>query len=287
VKVSGTHSHRTGPQAWALSIVLLMAHGNASFADSLTDRVALAFNHEDSKLNATIKADNEIHLTTPNGPLTVYLDRMRQECSQRPVDCNSIVRSFVESTTSTFAQPDTLAFNAENVYPVVRPANTVNALGSAVAKLFVSRPYISGAVLLYVIDLPKAIRFVTPNDLESAGLTVDALDKLAVAHVARLRPIRIAPVPRSPGLWSAIANDSYGTSRLFDPTFWDALEARAGGPVAVALPTRDWLLAARLDDAQAIAGLRTLAARIAASEATAVTSSLVRRNGQGWSEVPP
>jgi hypothetical protein len=42
--------------------------------------------------------------------------------------------------------------------------------------------------------------------------------------------------------------DGYGTSRLFDSKFWDTLETQAGGPVAVALPTLDWLLAARPDD---------------------------------------
>jgi uncharacterized protein YtpQ (UPF0354 family) len=268
-----------------------MAHGNASHADSLTDRLAAAFNQEGLQLNATIKSDDEIHLTTPNGPLTVFLDRLRRECRQRPEDCDSLVRNFVKATKSTFVQPDALAFNAENVYPVVRPASTVSAMGEAAgkdpARLFISRPYISGAVLLYVVDLPLAIRFVNASDLERAGLTVEALDKLAIAHVARLRPLRIAQIPQAPGLWSAIATDGYGTSRLFDPGFWNSLEARAGGPVAVALPTRDWLLAARLDDAQAIAGLRTLAARIAAAEATAVTASLVRRSEEGWSEVPP
>jgi len=77
------------------------------------------------------------------------------------------------------------------------------------------------------------------------------------------------------------------TSRLFDSKFWDALETKAGGPAAVALPTRDWLLAARLDDPEATARLRTVAARIVAGEPTAVTSALVRRNGQSWTEVPP
>ena len=84
-----------------------------------------------------------------------------------------------------------------------------------------------------------------------------------------------------------IASDGYGTSRLFDSQFWVALEAQAGGPVAVALPTRTWLLAARLDDPETIARLRTVAARIAAEEPTAVTSALVRRSGQDWLEVPP
>jgi uncharacterized protein YtpQ (UPF0354 family) len=160
-------------------------------------------------------------------------------------------------------------------------------IGADSARMFVSRPYISGAVLLYAIDTPRAIRFVNASDLEHSGLTLDALDKIALSHVSRLAPLTFSQMNGAPGLWAGIASDGYGTSRLFDPKFGDTLEARAGGPVAVALPTRDWLLAARLDNPQAIAKLRAVAARIVAGEPTAVTSALVRRNGQSWTEVPP
>jgi uncharacterized protein YtpQ (UPF0354 family) len=140
---------------------------------------------------------------------------------------------------------------------------------------------------LYAIDTPRAVRFVNASDLEHSGLTVDALDKIALSHVSRLAPIKIEPMREARGLWVGIARDGYGTSRLFDSKFWDTLETQAGGPVAVALPTRDWLLAARLDDPQAIARLRAVVARVVAGEPTAVTSALVRRSGQSWTEVPP
>lgn len=259
------------------------------FADSLTDRVAAAFNQEDSKLQATIKSDNEIHLTTPIGPITVFLDRVRGECQKRPDGCDAAIKQLISATTATTASSDTMKFVPENIYPVVRPVGALQAMqattGTDVAKMFVSRPYISGAVLLYAIDTPRAVRFVNASDLEHAGLTIDTLDKLALSHVSRLPPLRFEQMGGARGLWAGIASDGYGTSRLFDPKFWNVLEAQAGGPVAVALPTRDWLLAARLDDPQAIAELRRVAARIVAGEPTAVTSALVRRDGQSWIEV--
>jgi len=43
----------------------------------------------------------------------------------------------------------------------------------------------------------------------------------------------------------------------------------------------------RLDNPDAIAQLRTIAARIVAGEPNAVTAALVRRNGQSWIEVLP
>jgi uncharacterized protein YtpQ (UPF0354 family) len=272
-------------------LLALALHGVPAFADSLTDRVLAAFNKQDPKLQATAKSDDELHLTTPIGPLTVYLDRVRAECRKRPEDCDATVNQLVTATLATSSSPDSMRFDPEQVYPVVRPVAGVQAMqatiGGDITRLFVSRPYISGAVLLYAIDTPKAVRFVNASDLTHAGLTLEALDQIAVAHVARLAPPKLEQMRGAPGLWASISNDGYGTSRLFDPKFWDALETRAGGPVAVALPTRDWLLAARLDDPTAMTQLRAVAARIVAGEPTAVTSALVRRDGQSWTEVSP
>jgi uncharacterized protein YtpQ (UPF0354 family) len=276
---------------WPIFFLALSLHAVPASADPLTDRVVAAFNHEDPKLQATIKSDDEIHLTAPIGPITVFLDRVRGECLKRPEDCDAAIKHWVSSITATAASPGIGKFEPENVYPVVRPVNSLQAMqtttGANTAGTFVSRPYITGAVLLYAIDTPRAVRFVNANDLEHSGLTVDALDKIALSHVARLAPLKIEPMRGAPGLWAALAKDGYGTSRLFDSKFWDTLETQAGGPVAVALPTRDWLLAARLDDPPAIARLRGVAARIAAGEPTGVTSALVRRSGQSWTEVPP
>jgi uncharacterized protein YtpQ (UPF0354 family) len=274
-----------------LVILTLTLHGASALADALTDRVAAAFNQEDPKLQATIKSDDEIHITAPIGSVSVFLDHVRGECAKRPNDCDAIVKRFAQATVASARGPDAMKFDADNLYPVIRAADTLRAmtgtLGDKVASTFVSRPYISGAVLLYAIDTPAAVRFVSQSDLEHAGLTLDDLDKLAVSHVSRLPPLHVQPLDRAPGLWTALATDGYGTSRLFDPAFWDTAEARAGGAVAVALPTRDWLLFARLDDPAAISRLRVLAGRVVAGETHAVTASLVRRVGKSWIEVLP
>jgi uncharacterized protein YtpQ (UPF0354 family) len=281
----------TRPRLRQILLVVLALHCVCASADSLTDRVAAAFGHENPKLQATIKSDDEIQLTTPIGPLRLFLDRVRGECQKRPENCDATIKNLVASTAATVDLPDAMKFNPDNVYPVVRPENGLRAMQATIGddtnRVFVSRPYISGAVLLYAIDTPKAVRFVNASDLEHAGLTVEALDRIALAHVSRLSPVKFQKMDEAPGLWVGTSNDGYGTSRLFDPKFWATLEALAGGPVAVALPTRDWLLAARLDNPAAISRLRTIAARIVAGEPTGVTSALVRSDGRNWSEVTP
>jgi uncharacterized protein YtpQ (UPF0354 family) len=275
---------------WILFAGLALYCAGAS-ADALTDRVAAAFNHADPKLRPKIKADDEIQLSSPRGSFQVFLDRVRAECQKQPDTCDGTIENLVSATLATVGQPEAMAFDPDNVYPVVRPESTVQAMqastGGKSKDTFVSRPYISGALLLYVVDAPRAVRFVNSSDLNRAGMTVDALNTLAFTHVSRLPTAHFQKMEEAPGILAAIFNDGYGTSRLFDPIFWDSAEAAAGGPVAIALPTRDWLLAARLDDAKAMARLRKLAGQIVAGESTAVTSALVRRDGQGWSEVPP
>jgi uncharacterized protein YtpQ (UPF0354 family) len=273
---------------WRICFLALALDEACAFADSLTDRVVAAFGRENPQLQATVKSDDEIHLTAPIGQVTVFLDRVRGECQKQPENCDAIIKQLVTSTAITSASPDNMKFDPESIYPVVRPVGSLQAtIGGDATRVFVSRPYISGAVLLYAIDMPRAVRFVNASDLEHSGLTIDALDKIAFSHVSRLAPLKLERMSGAPGLWAGIARDGYGTSRLFDPKFWDTLETTAGGTVAVALPTRDWLLAARLDDPQAIARLRTVAARVVAGEPTGVTSALVRRDGRSWIEVPP
>jgi hypothetical protein len=126
-------------------LLALALHGIPAFADSLTDRVLAAFNQQDPKLQATAKSDDEIHLTTSIGPLTVYLDRVRGECRKRPDDCGATVAQLVTATLATSSSPDSMKFDPEQLYPVVRPLTGLQAMqatiGGDITRPFVSRPW--------------------------------------------------------------------------------------------------------------------------------------------------
>ena len=110
---------------------------------------------------------------------------------------------------------------------------------------------------------------------------------MALANVKRLSPANISVLPNSDGLIAAITQDGYGTSRLLDPSFAQSLEHVAGGPVVVAVPTRDWILAARAGDPVALTKLKDMAARVFRGEPYHVTARLVRWDGTAWRELPP
>lgn len=82
------------------------------------------------------------------------------------------------------------------------------------------------------------------------------------------------------------ANDGLGTARVFDAALWQKLEAAAGGPVAMAMPTRDWVFFARADNTQALATLRALLGRVVRGEPYAVSAAVMVRNGAGWKLLP-
>jgi hypothetical protein len=54
----------------------------------------------------------------------------------------------------------------------------------------------------------------------------------------------------------------------------------------VAVPTRDWIVAANAGDAAAVTKLKDLAARVFRGKAYAVTPKLVKWDGKTWEEVP-
>jgi hypothetical protein len=143
------NSSPRGRRLRRLVILALALHGTVSLADTLTDRVAAAFNQEDPKLQATVKSDDEIHLTAPIGSLSVFLDHVRAECTKRPADCDSIVKRFAQATVASAHTSH--EFSADKVYPVIRAASTLRAMqgtpGDKTTSTFVSRPYISGAIL--------------------------------------------------------------------------------------------------------------------------------------------
>jgi uncharacterized protein YtpQ (UPF0354 family) len=145
------------------------------------------------------------------------------------------------------------------------------------AKIPVSHPFTGDSAVLYAMDCPRTIRFASAEDIEKRGLSEECLQAIAMSNAARLDAVKITVVPNGNGLLAAITQGG----------FVQALERMAGGPVVVAVPTRDWTLAAKADDAAAVHALRNLAGRVFHGEPYSVTASLVHLDGKAWQEVLP
>lgn len=276
------------PLRFVLCALLLLA--GTSRADEFTERAIKAFKAADPTLQITAKDDNELQVKfASGGTSTTYLDNPRKICTLHPDECDGALAGFAK-TMSIDLTKDKLAkpFAPDKLYPVLRAtayaAQAARIIKDPAKGLYV-RPFAPGVDLLFIIDGENSIQYVTLDVQAKAGMSADAMLATGSANATHLQPLKPIAVPNREGLFALMFNDTLGSARMFDAALWDRIEKDVGGPVAVAVPTRDWILYTRLDNDANLASLRTLARNIAGREAYGVSGALVRRDGQGWTPV--
>jgi uncharacterized protein YtpQ (UPF0354 family) len=220
------------------------------------------------------------------GPFSVYLFNVRTACASDVERCNDAVSALVQTVTSVAsANQSTYAFVADRAYAVLRIAGFGKEATKGVKepnKQLVVLPFVEGIEALFVIDGENSVRYVNRDDMAVTGLTEKALFDLASRNAARLPSLTYEPIRDIPGLYIMAADDGLGTSRAFDTALWQKLETTIGGPVAMAVPTRDWVLFTRADQPELVTKLRRLAGRITKGEPHPVSDAVMTRKGNSW-----
>ena len=269
---------------------LLLLAAAATRADDFTERAIKAFQAADPTLQITAKDDNELLVKfASGGTSTTYLDNPRKTCALHPEDCDAALDAFAKTMAVDLSRDKReMTFTPDKLYPVLRSTNYAAQAARIIkdpAKGLVVRPFAPGIDLLFIIDGEHSVKYVTVDEPGKAGMTVDAMLATGSANASHLPAFKPIPVPKREGLFALMFDDTLGSARMFDAALWDRIEKDAGGPVVVAVPTRDWLLYTRLDNESGLVALRSLARNIAAHEAYGVSDALVRRDGKGWATV--
>ena len=269
-----------------MTLLVLLLSAGVCHADGLREKVLQAFQSQASELRVIAKTEDELQVTGRNGPLVVYLFNLRAACVSSKGSCEGEVSSFVRriALLASSGQPADV-FVAEKIYAVLRNADFAKHAAETVKepnKQLVALPFVESIEVLFVVDGKNEVRFVNRGDLVAAGLTERALLDLASHNASRLPQLKYEPINDAPGLYVMRANDGLGTSRAFDVALWEKLEAMAGVSVAMAVPTRDWVIFSRADKPGLVAKLRDLAGRIARGEPYAVSDAVMVRDGKGW-----
>lgn len=272
--------------AWVLGCLI----ASEIIADELADRVHARLIAESPSVLPSIRNLNEISVTGPQGEMSVFLDNVRAACVARPSECDAEINSFAKRIVSAIHNgTQTLPFVAEKVLPVLRHKEFVRSsqesIGGDRKKRLVTRAFLNGIEVMYVLDSPTSVSFLNFGDLESVGISPETLHELAVSNTRTLKPLPIEPLRDTMGVYFAIAVDGLGTSRIFDAQFWIRVETQVGGPAVIATPTRDWILAAKSSDVRAVNALRTIAGRIVRGEPYAVSDTPFIKDGQVWRRI--
>lgn len=134
-------------------------------------------------------------------------------------------------------------------------------------------------VVVYAIDTPSNIAYLSPDELARLGVERDALRALAVRNLRGLLPG--IEVQRGEKLNMITADGNYEASLLLFSDLWEREREKLRGDPVAAVPARDLLLFADAADADAVAQLRQLATKMREEAAYSLTDRLfVLRDGQ-------
>lgn len=134
-------------------------------------------------------------------------------------------------------------------------------------------------VVVYAIDTPSNIAYLSPEELARLGVERDALRAVAVRNLRGLLPG--IEVQRGEKLNMITADGNYEASLLLFSDLWEREREKLRGEPVAAVPARDLLLFADSADADAVAQLRQLATKMREEAAYSLTDRLfVLREGQ-------
>lgn len=268
------------------AMFLWMAFLQPAFADAFTEKVAELMRKAAPDLQIVTNDQNELQIQDSRGPYRIFLDNVRAACVANKSACNAELANYVDRTLSLFrARNDEKTIATERIFLVLRGAGFARNLGEQMPNdkdsQPISRPFLDGIEILYVLDTPQAIRFMNQGDLKDAGLTPDKLNQIASKNAANLATGEFRQLTNTAGIFLMPFDDGLGTARVFNRALWDRIE-KEHGPVVVCAPTRDWLLFVKQDNRSGIDQLRAVVDRVVRGEPYAVSSVLFRRQKDGW-----
>jgi uncharacterized protein YtpQ (UPF0354 family) len=228
----------------------------------------------------TTQADSTVTIFLDN--LVRLMDAPRREREAALADYEANLAGMIEDA-DRLEEPV-----LESLMPVVRLASMTSGYFGAdeVAEgaELVSRPLTGDLAILLAVNSPTSIAFPTTQTLVELGLSEDAAFDQALANFARFA--EILDWVEEGGLRMAVLDSNYESSLILLDDVWTDLEADMGGQIAVAIPARGLLVAARADRSDDVATLRAIAADALLSPYGLSSEVFVRRNG-GWEVLAP
>jgi uncharacterized protein YtpQ (UPF0354 family) len=253
----------------------------AEFSEEVARRVRIAAPEVDVQVAGELELG--INATADSGN-RAFLDNAYQMClgaSERERDdlIDRFVRSFAEATKG-------LERSRDAIIPIVKDRGwlqeireSMRRMGNEKVQDNLYEDLNDDLVVVYAIDTPSNIAYLNPDELEGLGVQREELRALAVRNLRGLLPG--IEVHRGELVNMVTADGNYEASLLLFADLWERERDRLRGEAVAAVPARDLLLFADSANADAIAQLRQLAAKMRAEASYALTERLfVLREGQ-------
>jgi hypothetical protein len=258
---------------------------------TFTESAARLFRAQSSRVHVTV-LEQPLTLKldvdgTNKHDLGISLDRMWVGCRTNPAGCEGEVRDFVAKVVNTVTLTEK-PITAAQVVAVLRSRGYLEAAGGVSSPRIVVEPFVDDLYVVYMVDLPDAIRTLQPEDLVSLKVARSDLAPLARANLeARLGHIEDAlRAPRQGDVAVFQTGSLFESSLLFLFDQWQALSAKVGQPIVVAVPSADTMILTIAPNREQIGKLRELMTSMYRDAERPVSERLFQWQGDGWAPVP-
>lgn len=213
-----------------------------------------AFSEHVAALFHRLYPDTEVRLTGPGvlqvGGRRLDLDNLYRLVAQDPDRGVEIAEQFIESLFAGDAiAADALPFDLARpmIMPRIHPETIFDRLERG---LVAHTPFVNGAVILFVLDLPQMTVSVTSEQAMRWGVDAEKLEEIARQNLRETTPeLEVRLVESKEGGRAALFShhDGYDAARLLLGGLFDTLAPQLGGDFLVGIPSRDVFVALSRD----------------------------------------
>jgi uncharacterized protein YtpQ (UPF0354 family) len=239
---------------------------------------------------ATLKVKTDLDLEA-----TISLDNLKLACQSDPPACPEMTDNFVEKIVSSLkAAQGPAELKPEMIRAVLKNQEYMDGLKEVYKQSppekrednkVVSKKFMSGLYIVYVIDSPGSMRQLSVGDMKEMKLNPEKVHALALANMEKaLGEIPKADAPELPGLFVVTAGDSYEAARFLLHKQWEKIAKEIEGDLIVAIPTRDLVFFTGSADENRVRILFEMAKRVVEREPYSLTDKLFKWTPAGWVE---
>lgn len=227
--------------------------------------------------NISLDAEQE-NIVNPDNIHAVL--RSIDDGAEREQALNDFLSTIAASMTAEPLDPENLPL--DRILPVVRHESF--AQGTAAADLY-SEPFVGDMILIYAIDYPDRVAYVTNPNLSGAGLSGAELASIADSNFeAKLDVLRFD----SNGIsFMAVIDGFYESSLVLDTTFWADTSAQFGDDIVMIVPNRDLLVFVPASEADEVAFLNGLRQNALANGTHQLSELMYIWQGGAWQVYTP
>lgn len=278
--------------AWHIAIALLIGFFSCAASATTIDEEAftrqvaarLQALHPELRIEALRPLEIRYGAGEAAGGHVAYLANAYQRY-RNGEELAEVVEAYASATVKSL---DVVAPNLDNIVPVIKDERYVREVSAAlIADMgaepdqgLYAAPYSEGLVILYAVDTPRAIQYLSRKDFRALSLPEPELRASAVANLTRLLPE--LTLHHHEDLYMFTAGGSYESSLLLLDAVWNRLAERIRGRMVVGIPSRDVLLVADSANRDALQRLGDTVREIHATGAYSLTPDLYERVDGGW-----